>query len=337
MEALVTGATGFIGGHLARTLVEAGWTVRCLARPTSAKEHLDDLEVTWVAGDLRDLESLRVAMRGCDAVFHAAAYYALWSADASEFREVNVEGTRRVLEAARSQGVKRVVYTSSVACIGQAPPGGLANEDTVATAADLCGDYKVTKFEAERVALAAAEAGQDVVVVNPGAVIGPGDVKPTPTGKIIVDFLAGKMPFYMDTGLNFVDVRDVARGHLLAFEKGQAGRRYILGNREGNKTLKEFLEVVGRVTGRRPPRFKIPYSVAWMAGAVSTLVADVTGREPGVPLNGVKMARHRMFFDPSRAVAELGLPQTPLEQTVRDAVSWFQGAAAAPAAVAQQA
>lgn len=325
MEALVTGATGFIGGHVARALAEDGWTVRCLARPTSAREHVADVPVTWVTGDVQDLDSLREAARGCDAVFHVAAYYALWSSSPEPFERINVEGTRNVLKAAEAEGVKRVVYTSSVACIGEAPAGGTANEDSVCTPEDLCGDYKRTKYEAERVALAAAEAGQEVVVVNPASVIGPGDVKPTPTGKIIVDFLTGKMPFFMDTGLNFVDVRDVARGHLLAFEKGKAGRRYILGNRENNLTLREFLEVVGQVADRRPPRFRIPYGVAYMAGAVSTFVADrITGKPPGVPLNGVKMAKHRMYFDPTRAIDELGLPQTPIDRTVRDAVAWFR-------------
>lgn len=333
MEALVTGGTGFIGSWVARTLVDAGWTVRCLAREGSPKEQLEGCPVTFVAGDLRDGDSLRAAARGCDAVFHAAAYYALWSKSPQTFQDVNVEGTRRMLEAAREEGVKRVVYTSSVACVGQAPPGGLATEDTEATREDLCGDYKVTKFEAEQVAREAAAAGQDVVIVNPAAVIGPGDVKPTPTGKIIVDFLTGNMPAYLDTGLNFVDVRDVARGHLLAFEKGESGRRYILGNREGNRTLREFLGVIGEVTGKRPPRFKIPYGVAYLAGAVSTGFANLSGRPPGVPLNGVKMAKHRMFFDPSRAIDELGLPQTKLEATVADAVASFRERGLVPAAV----
>ncbi|HBP19490.1 MAG TPA: NAD-dependent dehydratase [Planctomycetes bacterium] len=331
MEALVTGATGFIGSWIARTLVEEGWTVRCLVRESSPREQLEGCAVTFVEGDLRDEASLREAVQGCDAVFHAAAYYALWSSDPSAFVEINVEGTRRVLAAAKEAGVGRVVYTSSVACIGQAPPEGLANEDTVANEDDLCGDYKVTKFQAEQLALEAAAAGQDVVIVNPSSTIGPGDVKPTPTGKILVDFLSGKMPAYLDTGLNFVDVRDVARGHLLAFQKGQRGRRYILGNREGNKSLHEFLVAVGEVTGKRPPRFKIPYGVAYMAGAASTFWAGLTKQTPGVPLNGVKMAKHRMFFDPSRAIEELGLPQTPLATTLADAVAWFRERGMVPA------
>lgn len=332
MEALVTGATGFIGGTLARTLVADGWTVRCLARPGSVRDQLKDVDLTWVEGDIRDPESLRRAAEGTEAVFHAAAYYALWGADQGAFHETNVVGTRNVLEAAKEAGVRRVVYTSSVACVGEAPADGFATEDTDVAPDDLCGDYKLTKWEAELVAREAAAAGQDVVIVNPASVIGPGDNKPTPTGKIIVDFLTGQIPFYLDTGLNFVDVRDVARGHVLAFEKGQAGRRYILGNRDANLSLREFLELVGRVTGRKPPRFKIPYGVAYMAGVASTFWADhVTKKTPGVPLNGVKMARHRMFFDPSRAIAELGLPQTPLETTVTDAVAYFREMGYVPA------
>ncbi|MBL4850260.1 MAG: NAD-dependent epimerase/dehydratase family protein [Planctomycetes bacterium] len=325
MEALVTGATGFIGSWLARTLLEEGWTVRCLARPTSPRDQLAGLPVSWFVGDVCDPASLEPAVAGVDAVFHVAGHYALWSKTEETFRETNVEGTRNVLQAAKAAGVKRIVHTSSVACVGQAPAGETANEDTRVQAGDLCGAYKQTKWEGEQVVLAAASAGQDVVIVNPSSVIGPGDLKPTPTGKIIVDFLTGQIPFYLDTGLNFVDVRDVARGHVLAFDKGVSGRRYILGNTEGNRTLREFLEVIGEVTGRKPPRFKIPYGIAYLAGVASTLWADaVTQRTPGVPLNGVKMARQRMFFDPARAIGELGLPQTPLAVTVADAVAYFR-------------
>lgn len=321
----MTGATGFIGGWLARTLVADGWSVRCLARPGSSREQLADLGVSWIEGDVRDPSSLESAVSGAEVVFHAAAHYALWSPDVSTFRETNVEGTRNVLRAARAAGVRRVVHTSSVACVGEAPAGGTANEDTEPRPEDLCGGYKQTKWEAEQLAREAAAGGQDVVIVNPSSVIGPGDRKPTPTGKIIVDFLTGQIPFYLDTGLNFVDVRDVARGHILACEKGVSGRRYILGNQAGNKSLREFLEVVGQVTGRKPPRFKIPYGIAYLAGAASTFWADrVSKRPPGVPLSGVRMAKHRMFFDASRAISELELPQTPLETTVSDAVAYFR-------------
>lgn len=324
--ALLTGATGFIGSHVALALLEAGWAVRCLARrgPPSDGPLLGREGVEWVLGDLQDPRPVRLAATGCAAVFHVAAHYALWSRDPAEFYRVNVDGTRAVLQAAHDAGA-RAVYTSSVSCVGEAPAGGLADEDTPARPEDLVGDYKRSKWEGEQVALELAAAGADVTIVNPASVIGPGDWKPTPTGQILVDFLRGKMPCYVDTGLNFVDVRDVAAGHLLAFEKGQPGRRYILGNREGNRSLRDFLQVAGEVAGRRPPRVRIPWTVAWMAGAVSTFVADyVTHAPPGVPLNGVKMAKHRMFFDPSRAVRELGLPQTPLQQTVRDAVDYFR-------------
>lgn len=325
-EALITGATGFIGSHVALALLEAGWRVRCLTRrgPPSDGPLVGREGVEWVAGDLQSPGDLRQAIRGCRGVFHVAAHYALWSKDPAEFYRTNVEGTRAVLEAARDEGV-RAVHTSSVSCVGEAPPGGVADEETPVHEADLVGDYKRSKWQAEQVALEMAAGGADVVVVNPASVIGPGDWKPTPTGQIVVDFLRGRMPCYVDTGLNFVDVRDVAAGHLLAFEKGEPGRRYILGNREGNRSLKEFLGVVGGIADRRPPRVRIPWHVAWMAGAVSTFVADhLTGTPPGVPLNGVKMARQRMFFDPGRAVRELGLPQTPLDRTVRDAVEWFR-------------
>jgi dihydroflavonol-4-reductase len=324
LQALVTGGTGFIGSHVVRALIDAGWAVRCLVRDTSPRQQLAGLDVTFVSGDLSDEATLREAARGCDGVFHTAALYALWSANPAEFRETNVEGTRRVLAAAHAEGVRRVVFTSSVACIGQAPPGGLANEDTVCAARDLCGEYEKTKKEAEDLALQAARDGQDVVVVNPATAIGPGDVRPTPTGKIIVDFLEGRMPFTLDTGLSFVDVRDVAQGHLLAFEKGQAGRRYILANRDGHLDLRSFLRLVGRAAGRRAPRFRLPYFVAYLAGAVSTFVANRLGHPPAVPLVGVKLARHRMYFDPSRAITELGLPQTPIETAVRDGVAWFR-------------
>ncbi|MGE0712699.1 MAG: hopanoid-associated sugar epimerase [Planctomycetota bacterium] len=331
-KALVTGGTGFIGGWIARALVEAGWEVRCLARPSSPRAHLGDLSLEFAEGDLRDPASLRRAAEGCQALFHAAGYYALWSAEPETFQRSNVEGTRSVLEAARGAGVGRVVYVSSVACLGEAPPGGLADEDTPATPEDLCGDYKRSKFQAEQIALAAAAAGQEVVIVNPSSVIGPGDLRPTPTGQIIVDFLRGRMPAYLDTGLNFVDVRDVAQGARLAYERGVPGRRYIIGNARGNKSLREFLSLVGEVAGRRAPRLKAPYALAYLAGAASTALAELTGRPPAVPLVGVQMARHRMFFDPGRAIRELGLPQTPLRETVADAVGWFRARGMVPPA-----
>ncbi|MCA8923412.1 MAG: NAD-dependent epimerase/dehydratase family protein [Planctomycetes bacterium] len=325
MRALVTGATGFIGSHVARALLEAGWEVRGLRRSSAPPWQLTGPEPEWFTGDLGDLDSLRRAVAGCDAVFHVAGHYALWAPDEEVFEAVNVQGTRNVLLVAREAEVQRVVYTSSVACVGAAPPGGLADEDTPVAESELRGGYERSKLAAERLALAAAAEGQDVVVVNPASTIGPGDIKPTPTGKIVLDFIEGRIPFYLDTGLNFVDVRDVAAGHLLAWERGVSGRRYILGHPAGNLSLRDFLGVVGRAAGRRPPRLRIPYSLAWVAGLSSTFLADrVTGRPPAVPLVGVQLSRRRMAFDPTRAITELGLQHRPLEQTVADAVAWFR-------------
>lgn len=325
MEVLATGCTGFIGGHVVRALVADGHDVRCLARPASSRPPLP-AGARWVEGDVRSSADLRGAVVGCEAVVHTAALYALWGRDPRLFYETNVEGTRRVLEAARAAGVRRLVYTSSVSCVGEAPPGGLADEDTPATERDLIGDYKRSKWQAEQVALEFARMGLEVVAVLPASTIGPGDARPTPTGRIIRDFLDGRMPRFIDTPMSFVDVRDVAAGHALALRRGQSGRRYILTNREGNVGLGQFLRLVAEVADLPPPRGPLPYWVAWMAGAVSTLVADhLTGTEPGIPLDGVKMATHRMQFDPRRAIEELGLPQTPLRDTVRDAVAWFRG------------
>jgi dihydroflavonol-4-reductase len=330
---LLTGASGFVGAHVARALVDDGWRVRCLARPT-ARRPLLPAGVEWFEGDLRSDEDVRAATRGCAAVVHTAALYELWGPARAPFYEVNVVGTRRVLAAARAEGVARVVHTSTVACVGQAPPGGLADEETPLAPGDIVGDYKRSKLEAEREALAAARDGQHVVVVNPASVIGPGDARPTPTGRIISDFLAGRIPRVIDTPMSFVDVRDVARGHVLALRRGRRGRRYILTAREGNVGLGAFLALVAEVAGVPPPRGAVPYPLAWLAGAVSTFLADhVTGRPPRVPLVGVRMARHRMQFDPRRAIEELGLPQTPLRRTVEDAVAWFRNGAPVPAAV----
>lgn len=324
VDVLITGATGFIGAHVARAFADQGDRVRCLVRPGSRRP--PDLDLTWVEGDLRSAADVRAAVRGCQGVVHAGALYALWAPDPGAFHEVNVEGTRRVLAAARAEGVARVVHTSSVSCIGEAPEGGLADESTPVREADLIGPYKRTKLAAERLALEAARDGLDVVVVNPASVIGPGDARPTPTGRIIRDFLRGRIPRFIDTPMSFVDVRDVAAGHLLAMRRGRAGQRYVLANRQGNVGLGAFLHLVAEVAGLPPPRGKVPYWAAWVAGAMSTFVADhITREEPRVPLAGVRMARHRMQFDPRRAVTELGLPQTPLRQTVRDAVAYFRG------------
>lgn len=329
---LVTGATGFLGQHLVAALRREGpWSdIRALARPSSPKQTLAEYDLEWFDGDLCDAASLKAAVEGCEAVFHTAALYALWSREPARFYQANVRGTEVLLAAAQAAGVRRFVYTSSVACVAQAPAGGLSDESRFPPIDELCGDYKVSKFRAEERALAAAEAGKaegfEVVIVNPASIIGPGDLKPTPTGKIILDFLNGKMPAYVDTGLNFVDVRDVAAAHWLAYLRGEPGQRYILGNRDNNLSLKDFLGRLAALTGLKAPTVKIPYPIAWLAGAVSTGAAALTRREPGIPLNGVRMSKHRMFFDPSRAIDELGMPQTPLEKTIRDAARWFEEA-----------
>lgn len=317
----MTGGTGFVGGRVARALVGRGARVRVLARVESPRGHLDDLPVEFVDGDVRDLDSVRRAVRGCRFVFHVAALYKLWSPAPSEFYDINVRGTMNVLTAARDAGVERIVHTSSVATLATTHDGTPKTESDVARLSGCVGHYKKSKWLAEQVALRFAECGVPVVVVNPSAPVGAADVKPTPTGRIIVDFLNDRMPAYVDTGLNVIDVDDVAAGHLLAAERGRVGERYILGNR--NMTLREILETIAGVVHRHAPRFRLPSSIAMGLGVVSELVSKLTGRPPMVPLDGVRMARKRMYFDASKAVRELGLPQTPPEQAFRKAVDWF--------------
>jgi len=317
---LVTGATGFIGGHVARALVERGDEVRCLVRPSSSRRALDGVEVETAEGDLLDRASLQRAMRGVDHVFHCAADYRLWARHPREIFATNVDGTANVLAAAADAGVQRIVYTSSVATIG-IDPRGAADERRMASASDLVGAYKKSKHAAELVAKRAADEGLPVVIVNPSTPVGELDVKPTPTGRIIVDFLNGRMPAYVDTGLNVVDVRDVASGHLLAADRGCPGERYILGN--ANVTLKALLDMLARVSGRRPARLRLPHWIPMTIGAASTAAAAVTGSTPRVPLDAVRMSRHRMYFDSTKAVTELGLPQHPIEDALVRAVDWF--------------
>ncbi|MDE3137698.1 MAG: NAD-dependent epimerase/dehydratase family protein [Acidobacteriota bacterium] len=318
---LVTGATGFVGSHVVRHLVARGESVRALARPSSRRDLLSGLPVEFADGDLRDPASLERACRGVRRVYHVAADYRLWAADPREIYESNVTGTRNLLDAARQAGVERFVYTSTVATIAVPRHGALPDESTAATVDEMIGHYKRSKFLAEQEALAAAERGLPVVIVNPTTPVGPGDVKPTPTGRILLDFLRGRMPAYVDTGLNLVAVEDVASGHLLAAERGAPGRRYILGNR--NLTLKEILDVLARITGRSAPRVRLPHAVAYMAGLADELLARVTGREPQIPLEGVRMSRHKMFVDCSRAVRELGFAPEPVEAALERAVRWF--------------
>ena len=318
--ALVTGASGFLGWHVARLLVERGWPVKALLRPGS---RIDGIEVERVAGDLRDAASLERAVAGCGVIFHVAADYRLWSRHPEELYQSNVEGTRNLLGAARRAGVERVVYTSTVGCIG-IPPGGIGDESTPVRLDDMVGHYKRSKFLAEQAALEFARGGLPVVTVNPTAPVGDHDVKPTPTGKIVLDFLNGDMPAFIDTGLNVVDVRDTADGHLLACDKGRSGERYILGSE--NLTLAEILRTLAEITRRKAPTAKLPYLVAYAAGVCSTAWAGLTGRPPRVPLEAVRMARKRMWVTHEKARRELGFNPGPAAKALARAVEWFQAA-----------
>jgi len=282
-----------------------------------------DLPVEIYHGDVRDLDSLRRATKGCAQVYHVAALYKLWLRHEQEIYETNVTGTENVLKAARESGVEKVIYTSSVATLGLPGDGTAGNEETPVSLADMVGDYKRSKFLAEQVAVRYAREGLPVVIVNPSTPVGIGDLKPTPTGKLIVDFLSGKLPAYVDTGLNLVDVEDVARGHVLAADKGQVGEKYILGHE--NLTLQQILALLAELSGRPAPRFKVPYALALgVAYADAALARLIPGREPFAPPVGVKLSKKKMFFDPSKAVRELGLPQTPVREALRKAVQWFE-------------
>ena len=315
---LVTGATGFIGWHVARLLEARGHKVRALVRPSSK---LRDLEAEPVTGDLRDAASLERAVAGCGLVFHVAADYRLWARDPNELYGSNVEGTRNLLEAARRQGVERVVYTSTVGCIG-VPKGSVGDETVPVTLAEMKGAYKRSKFLAERVALDFAASGFPVVVVNPTAPVGDHDVKPTPTGKIVLDFLKGAMPAFIDTGLNLVDVRDAGLAHLLAAQRGRPGERYIVGCE--NLTLAGILEKLAGLTGREAPRVKLPYAVAYAAGVVTTGWARVTGQPPRAPLDAVRMAKKKMWVSHDKARRELGFSPAPVDAALGRAVEWFR-------------
>jgi dihydroflavonol-4-reductase len=315
---LVTGASGFLGWHVARLLGERGHKVRALVRPSSK---LRELEVEPVTGDLRDASSLDRAVAGCGMVFHVAADYRLWARHPEELYRSNVEGTRSLLEAARGAGAERVVYTSTVGCIG-IPKDGLGDETIPVALEEMAGAYKRSKFLAERVALEFAASGFPVVVVNPTAPIGDHDVKPTPTGKVVLDFLKGAMPAYIDTGLNLVDARDTAAAHLLAAERGRPGERYIVGAE--NLTLAEILAKLARLTGIAAPRWKLPYAVAYAAGVVTTGWARVTGRPPLAPLDAVRMAKKKAFVSHAKAARELGYSPGPVDAALGRAVEWFR-------------
>jgi dihydroflavonol-4-reductase len=323
VNTLVTGATGFLGSHVARQLVSAGYPVRILVRQTSDLRAVEGLAAERVTGDLRDASSLERAMRGVRCVFHVAADYRLWARDPREIYGTNVEGTRLLLEAARRARVERVVYTSTVATVAvPTHDGSLPNEKTRARLDQMIGHYKRSKLLAEQEALEAASAGVPVVIVNPTAPVGPGDWKPTPTGRIILDFLDGKMPAYVDTGLNVAAVEDVAAGHLLAAEKGRIGERYILGGR--NMTLKQMLDVLAVIARRPAPRIKMPHAVALVAAYLDQWISRLTGRQPHIPVEGVKMSRHRMFVASDKAERELGYQPGSVEAALERAVRWYE-------------
>jgi dihydroflavonol-4-reductase len=322
MRALVTGATGFVGAAVARALLREGWEVRALARKGSDRRNLRSIAVEIVEGDLADAVSLQRALAGCEGLFHVAADYRLGAFDPAPLYQTNVEGTRNILNAAREAGVRRVVYTSSVATIGIPKDGSPGTESSPATLADMIGHYKRSKFLAEDVAREAARAGIAVVIVNPSTPVGPGDIKPTPTGQMVFDAAAGRMPAYVDTGLNIVHVDDVASGHLMAFHRGRVGERYILGGQD--MTLREILVEIARLTGRKPPNVRLPGAVVMPLAYVAEAFARVTGRSTRITVEGVRMARKRMFFSSAKAVEELGYQWRAPTLAFADAITWFR-------------
>ncbi len=334
MTTLVTGATGFLGSHVARCLASRGDSLRLLVRPQSDCRALEGIVAQRILGDLRDADSLSHATAGVDVVFHVAADYRLWAPDPAEIYRSNVDGTRNLLGAARRSGVRRFVYTSTVATIAVPRPGPLPSESTVASLSEMIGHYKRSKFLAEQEALRFCNSGFPVVIVNPTAPIGPGDWKPTPTGRIIVDFLNGRMPAYVDTGLNLAPVEDVALGHLLAAEHGVPGQRYILGG--SNLTLREILALLASLSGRSAPRLRIPHALAFAAASVDWAISRALHREPRIPLDGVRMARHKMFVQTTRAARELGYRSGSVEAALDRAVRWYQQQGYAPPASPRQ-
>jgi dihydroflavonol-4-reductase len=323
MLAFVTGATGFLGSHVARVLADLGAELRLLVRPTSNLKNLEGLNAETATGDLRDPASLEKAMSGCDTVFHVAADYRLWVRDPAEMYRSNVDGTRALLDAARKSGVRRVVCTSSVATIGFTGNGSPADEDSPVALANMIGHYKRSKFMAEQIAMEAGRNGMHVVTVNPTTPVGEQDVKPTPTGRIVVDFLKRKFPAYVETGLNLVDVRECARGHVAALEKGKSGERYILGGE--NLTLKQILDKLGAMTGLPSPTIKLPYFFAFLTGVVDEAITGrLLKREPRATVDTVRMGRKMMFASSAKAERELEWKLVPVDNALRRAVEWFR-------------
>lgn len=322
MKALVTGATGFVGAAVAKALSAAGWEVRVLVRSGSNRSNLQQLEADVAEGDLADVAALERALEGCAGLFHVAADYRLGARDPAPLYRTNVEGTRNILNAARTAQVPRIVYTSSVATIGIPPDGSPGNEQTPVGLENMIGHYKRSKYLAEDVVRDAARMGMSVVIVNPSTPVGPGDIKPTPTGQLVLDAASGRMPAYVDTGLNIVHVDDVAAGHLLAFERGRAGERYILGG--DDMTLQAILAQIARLVGRNPPRIRLPYAAVLPVAYLAEAFAKVSGRSGRITLEGVRMSRKRMFFSSGKAVSELGYRWRPPLEAFEDAVRWFR-------------
>jgi dihydroflavonol-4-reductase len=323
MLAFVTGATGFLGSHVARALAEQGADLRLLVRANSNAKNIDDLKADRVVGDLRDPASLEKGIAGCDVVFHVAADYRLWVRDPEEMYRANVEGTRGILEAARKNNVRRVVYTSSVATMGFTSNGHPADENSPVSLESMIGPYKRSKFMAEQVAVEAAHAGQEVVIVNPTTPVGERDIKPTPTGRIVLDFLKRKFPAYVDTGLNVVDARECALGHIAALEKARSGERYILGGQ--NLTLKQILDKLAAITGLPSPKLRVPYALALATGVVDEVVTGrIRGKEPRATIDAVRMGRKKMFVSSSKAERELGWKCVPVDDALGRAVDWFR-------------
>jgi len=322
MKALVTGATGFVGAAVARRLLGNHWQVRVLARRGSDRRNLQGLDVEVIDGDLTDVESLKHAVRGCEGLFHVAADYRLGARDPAQLYRTNVDGTRNVLSAAHRSGVQRIVYTSSVATIGIPADGTPGDEGTANSLENMIGHYKRSKYLAEEVAREAAREGISVVIVSPSTPVGPGDLKPTPTGQLVLDAAAGKMPAYVDTGLNIVHVDDVAAGHLLAYERGKAGERYILGGED--MSLRNILVQIATLVGRKPPRVRLPYGVVLPIAYAAEGFARISGRSGRITLEGVRMSRKRMFFSSAKAARELGYTARPPVRAFEDAIRWFR-------------
>ena len=322
MKALVTGATGFVGAAVVRALIKAGVEVRVLARRDSDFSNLQQFKIDGAYGDLRDKESLRKALAGCGQLYHVAAHYALWARNPAIFYDVNVTGTKNLMEAARDVGTERIVYCSTIGAIGLPPGGGLGTEETPVSLEQMAGHYKRSKYLAEQEVLALAKQGLPVVIVNPSAPVGEGDVKPTPTGQMIVDFMKGRMPAYIETGMNLAEVDDGAAGDPRAMQKGRIGERYILGTK--NLMLRDIFEILSRLTGVAMPSVKLPRELILPLAYLNLAFSWVTGIPPRIPLEGVKMAKYKMHYDCSKAIRELGIPQTPPEVALEKAVRWFR-------------